>query len=51
MNNALHFVDVIARAQSKKERALTKEEINKKEADQKLKKEELERQKIDKERE
>lgn len=49
MNNALHFVDVIARAQSKKERALTKEEINKKEADKKLKKEELERQKNQKE--
>lgn len=47
MSNALHYVDTIATAQSKKERSLTKTEIAKQEEAKKLKKAELERQKAE----
>lgn len=45
MNTALHFVDVIAKEQSKKERTLTKSEIAKQEEAKKREKIELEKQK------
>ena len=45
MNNALHYIDIIAREQSKKNRSLTEYEINKKKAEDELKKLELARQK------
>ena len=45
MNNALHYVDIIAKELSKKPRALTKTEIAKQEKDKELKKIELERKK------
>lgn len=44
MNNALHYVDVIAKEQSKKTRSLTQSERTKQEEDKKLKQAELERQ-------
>jgi hypothetical protein len=44
MNNALHFVDIIAKAQSKKERSLTKSEIDKKHEERMLRKAEAESQ-------
>lgn len=49
MNIALHFVDVIAKEQSKKERALTKSELATKEEEKKRKQSELERQRIERE--
>lgn len=49
MNTALHFVDVIAREQSKKERTLTKSEITKQEEVKNREKLELERQKAERE--
>lgn len=45
MSNALHYVDIIAKELSKKQRALTKTEIEKQEKDKELKKAELERKK------
>lgn len=49
MNNALHYVDIIAKEQSKKTRALTQSERTKQEEDKKLKQAELERQKAEQE--
>lgn len=49
MNNALHFVNVIATEQSKQTRSLTKSELAAKKAEETHKKEELERQKVEQE--
>lgn len=49
MNNALHFVNVIATEQSKKTRTLTQSEINTKEEEKRAKKAEVERQRAEQE--
>lgn len=49
MSNALHYVDIIAKEQSKKTRALTQTERTKQEEDKKLKQAELERRKAEQE--